>query len=309
MIYTVTLNPALDKTVEIPGLTLNTVNRVAAMRTDPGGKGINVSKVIRRLGGESVAVALLAGQCGRQIADACAGLGLTCEFTFTGGETRTNLKIVDPVAHTNTDVNERGLSVENCVLDGMLHSLADKISPGDIVVLAGSLPPDAPPTLYQAWTQTLQAKGAKVFLDADGPSLAHALAAEPYLLKPNYDELSRLMGHEPKGVEEIAAAARKLLNGRTQRVVVSMGSEGALFLTPEVCLWAHGLKVQVCSTVGAGDAMVAALAWSEARMLPLEETVPLAVATSAANVMSSGTQAAEKETVLALLPQVVFEAL
>lgn len=309
MIYTITLNPALDKTVEIPGVTLNAVNRVAKLRTDPGGKGINVSKVIRKLGGESVAVALLAGQCGHQVADACSALGLTCDFTFTDGETRTNLKIVDPIAHTNTDINESGLSVDERVLDGMLVGLADKVVPGDIVVLAGSLPTNAPVTLYRTWTRRLRSEGAKVFLDADGASLAHALEADPYLLKPNRDELSRLVGYELKGIEEIAAVARKLLSDNTQRVVVSMGGEGALFLTRGISLWAHGLSVEVCSTVGAGDAMVAALAWSEAQSLTEEDTIRLAVATSAANVMSNGTQAAEWETVLSLMPRVMFEKL
>lgn len=172
MIYTVTLNPARDKTVEIPNMALGAVNRVSALRTDPGGKGLNVSKVICSLGGESVAMALLAGQCGRQVADACAALGLTCDLTFTDGETRTNLKIVDPVAHTTTDVNEPGVEAEGAAVDRMLERLLGRLSPGDVVVLSGSLPKGAPPTLYRTWPAACSAAGAKVFLDADGVSLA-----------------------------------------------------------------------------------------------------------------------------------------
>ena len=106
MIYTVTLNPALDKTVQIPNFALGSVNRITALRTDPGGKGINVSKVIRALGGESIALGILGGSTGRTIADALEEMGLRCDFLFAPGQTRTNLKVVDPVGHTNTDINE-----------------------------------------------------------------------------------------------------------------------------------------------------------------------------------------------------------
>lgn len=307
MIYTVTLNPALDKTVVVPNLTLDSVNRVSALRTDPGGKGINVSKVLLAMGGESVAVALLAGQCGRQVADACAALGLTCEFTFTAGETRTNLKIVDPATHTNTDINETGIQAETAILDKMLDELLGRLVPGDIVVLSGSLPQGAPPTLYRSWTQACRSTGARIFLDGDGPSLRHALEAEPYLVKPNRQELACLVGRGLENIKETAEAGRSLLKGGIKKVVVSLGAEGALFLTPEASLWAHGLQVEVGSTVGAGDAMVAALALSEEQGLSMEDTIRLAVAASAAAVMCNGTQAAERESVLALMPRVSFE--
>ena len=111
MIYTVTLNPALDKTVEIPGMALDTVNRVTSMRTDPGGKGINVSKVIAKLGGESCAVGILGGESGRTLLAALEREGLRTHFRFVEGQTRTNLKIIDRALHTNTDINEPGLTV------------------------------------------------------------------------------------------------------------------------------------------------------------------------------------------------------
>ena len=108
MIYTVTLNPALDKTVQIPSFRLGEVNRISAMRTDPGGKGINVSKVLRELGEPSVAAAILGGAAGQKIESALRALGIEGMYLFTEHETRTNLKIVDPALHTNTDVNEPG---------------------------------------------------------------------------------------------------------------------------------------------------------------------------------------------------------
>ena len=148
MIITVTLNPALDKTVEIPDFSIDAVGRITKMRTDPGGKGLNVSKVIAKLGGASTAVGLLGGATGRRIADAMDALGIACKFTFVEGETRTNLKVIDPVRHTNTDLNEPGLTVTQETLDGMLAALTQSIRSGDIVVLSGSLPKGAPADTY-----------------------------------------------------------------------------------------------------------------------------------------------------------------
>ena len=109
MIYTVTLNPALDKTVEIPSFTTDGVNRIASIRTDPGGKGINVSKVVAALGSTSRALGILGGSTGQMISEALSGLNMTCDFLPVEGNTRINLKVVDPIAHTSTEINEPGV--------------------------------------------------------------------------------------------------------------------------------------------------------------------------------------------------------
>ena len=131
MIYTVTLNPALDKTVVVPGFALDTVNRIVSVRTDPGGKGINVSKVIAKLGGASVAMGVLAGAAGRAIAAQLKQQGLTCDFCFAGGgETRTNLKVIDPQGRTHTDINEPGPAVGPRVLEELLGRLTRRLAAG-----------------------------------------------------------------------------------------------------------------------------------------------------------------------------------
>ena len=288
MIYTVTLNPALDKTVVVPGFALDTVNRIVSVRTDPGGKGINVSKVIAKLGGASVAMGILAGAAGRAIAAQLEQQGLTCDFCFAGGgETRTNLKVVDPQGRTHTDINEPGPAVGPRVLEELLERLTRRLAAGDIVVQAG----------------------AKVFLDADGSLLAEGIQAAPYLVKPNQDELSRLAGRPLETVDQLRQAGAALLDAGIRKVVVSLGSRGGLYMTREQTILAEGLPVKVGSTVGAGDSVVAALACAEDRGLSLEEAVVLSTAAGAANVMCSGTQAAEYSVVQSLMPRVVWRAL
>ena len=309
MIYTVTLNPALDKTVEIPGMALDTVNRITSMRTDPGGKGINVSKVIAKLGGESCAVGILGGESGRTLLAALEREGLRTHFRFVEGQTRTNLKIIDRALHTNTDINEPGLTVSPADLDALLRDLLGMVREGDIVVLAGSLPQGAPQDTYRVWTAACREKGARVCLDADGVLLAEGLKAAPYLIKPNEDELSRLVGHRLTDTDELIAEGRRLLKGGVTRVVISLGEHGALYLRGNEVLYAEGLSVPVGSTVGAGDSVVAALAYADSLGMSDEDAVRLSTATGAANVMCSGTQAAEREAVEALLPKVRFSRL
>lgn len=309
MIYTVTLNPALDKTVEIPNFTIENVNRITALRTDPGGKGINVSKVIDKLGGTSIALGFLGGNTGRIIAEQLKNMGLRCDFLFVSEETRTNLKIVDPVHHTNTDINEPGFEITEELLDTLLNKLTQMLHPNDIVILSGSLPKGAPRNTYRKWISECTTAGAKVFLDADGEPLREGLKAKPFLIKPNHHELSRLMGRELSSVEDLSAAAKQLLDMGVWQVVVSMGSEGALYVTREKVIYAEGLAVPVGSTVGAGDSVVAALAVAESKGYTTEEAAVLSTATGAANVMCRGTQAAQWETIESLMPKVIWHRL
>jgi 1-phosphofructokinase len=308
VIYTVTLNPALDKTVEIPNLTINSVNRITTLRIDPGGKGINVSKVIDKLGGRSIATGILGGDTGRAIQSSIEKLGIKSDFKFVEGETRTNLKVIDPVNHTNTDINEPGITVSAEIIDSLLGKLLGKINDNDIVVLSGSLPKGAPKNTYEKWVKACREKGAKVILDADGEMLAAGLKASPYLVKPNDIELSSLLGRTLTTLEEIKDAA---INLKEQyglgKVVVSMGGKGAMYVTDNKVVYAHGLKVPVGSTVGAGDSVVAALAVAEEAGMSLEEAVRLSTATGAANVMCSGSQAAEYSTIQELMPKVLYQ--
>lgn len=309
MIYTVTLNPAMDKTAQAPGFKIDAVTRITELRSDPGGKGINVSKVVAKLGGTSKALAILAGNTGEAIKAMLADQGIEVVPFEVEGETRTNLKVIDPEAGTHTDINEPGPHVSAEFLDGMLDSLCGMVSAGDIVVFSGSAPAGCSDDVYRVWTERCRAAGAKVFLDADGAKLVAGLEAKPYLTKPNEVELGAILGRELDDDAKVAEAARQLVADGIERVVVSMGGAGAVFADAERVVRGISPKVPVGSTVGAGDSVVAALAFAEERGMSLEDTVRLAMATGAANVMESGTQAAERSVVDSLVDKVEIREL
>lgn len=307
MIFTVTLNPAIDKTVVIPSFRVDAVNRIGSMRIDVGGKGINVSKCLRNLGLDSVAAAFLGGAAGEESLRLLKEANVTPLIVPVNGTTRTNLKIIDPELHQNTDINEPGPQVDETLMNQLRDAIAEKMQPGDVIVLCGSLPKGADISTYRDWTKFFQEKGAVVFMDADGESLRLGLEASPMMVKPNNEELSRLLGKPLDTQEALIEAGKQLLETGIEDVVISMGGDGALFITKEQVIKAHPLKVPVRSTVGAGDSMVAALCYGFDQKLPREQTIKLSIAISAASVMCDGTQAPDVETIKELYQKVIIE--
>lgn len=309
VIHTVTLNPSIDKTVVVPGFAPDRVNRVARLRLDPGGKGVNVSRVVASLGATSMTWLLAGGSAGDRLVEALAKQGVEARMRRVDGETRTNLKVVDPVLGTHTDINEPGPEVSEGDAEALLADLVGAVLPGDVVVLAGSLPRGLPTATYAHWARACSRAGAKVFLDADGDALREGVAAAPWLVKPNEQELAGLAGRRLGDVSEVADAARSLLGGGVARVVVSLGAEGAVFADAAGTWLAHAVEVPVGSTVGAGDSVVAALALAKVQAFSREDAMRLAMATGAAAVMREGTQAPTRTQVEGLVGQVRVERL
>lgn len=307
MIYTVTLNPAIDKTVVIGNFSAGSVNRVESVREDAGGKGINVSKCLKNLGETSVAAMILAGQTGNQLKSMLAELEIPVLQVKAEGQSRTNLKIIDPARKENTDINEPGPVVSAGLLERLKEKLSQQILQGDIVILSGSLPAGVDRGLYGEWTQYFRALGACVYLDADGEPMQKGMAAIPYMIKPNNDELAALLGKPALTMEEMLAEGKRLMETGIAEIIISLGGEGALFVSKDGCYHAQGLSVPVKSTVGAGDSVVAAAAFGQVRNLSREERIRLCVAIGAASVMQSGTQPPEADLVWELAKQVVIE--
>lgn len=275
-VITLTLNPAIDRTVTIPGFLAGAVNRVTDASDRAGGKGINVAAA---LAGNGHAVAAL-GFIGRGnegifttffeqqgIEDRCQRLP---------GETRVGIKITDPVRHETTDINFPGLapSAEDLqVLRAQIEALS-----GGWCVLAGSLPPGVPPDIYREFVTVLKRRGVRTVVDASGVALREALLAGPDVIKPNVHELEAHVGRALPDETAVIAAARELVTGGVSLVVVSRGAGGACFVTAKEVVVACPPSIPVRSTVGAGDAMVAGIVAGRLRGLSLTDTARLATA-------------------------------
>lgn len=306
MIVTVTINPAIDKTAEIGAIHPRALNRLTKVEKDVGGKGINVSKAIAALGGSSVACGFLAGSTGRLIEELLRERGITPDFIRVSGETRTNLKLVEPGGYL-TEINEQGPTVTEGELEALRNKLVSCASPETVFVLAGSRCPGVPEDIYRQLILAVKEKGSRVFLDADGPLFAKALEACPDVVKPNSFELAQYFGLEGEpSREEIVALGRRLVEKGVKLVCVSMGGEGACFFTEEGAWYAPSLPVEVRSTVGAGDTMAAALCYGLDQGMALEDCLRLALAASAGAVTTAGTKPPSRILVDTLMEQVTL---
>lgn len=309
MILTVTLNPALDKTVTLPGFAVNTVNRVQSARLDPGGKGINVSKTVRALGGQTLVLGVLGGAAGGYIKTALDRMGLANDMVLTEEATRTNIKIVDPILQTSTDINEAGGSVSQETMTSVWDKLTRAVRPGDTVVFAGKNPPGVADMQLADWVRQLHALDVQICVDTVGEPMRLAIREQPAIIKPNLMELEEIVERPLPTEAAILDAARSLSDQGVGLVAVSLGSDGALFVTQEEVIRGYSPKVPVVSTVGAGDSMMAALAYYQSLGCSLEETARRALAVASASVTCSGSQSPSLERILPLIDQVHLQHL
>ncbi len=304
MIVTVTMNPAIDKTVDIGKFERGDLNRIKRVEIDAGGKGINVSKTIRELGGESIATGFVGGTSGTIIKQVLTDLGLRTDFVEVKGETRTNLKVVEETGEV-TELNEPGPEVSKDQLNDLLNRLEGYANPDTLFVLAGSIPAGIPTDIYRKITEQVHQKGAKVLLDADGVLFSESLKGKPDMLKPNRSELERYYQMDYRASEqELVSMGEKLLDQGVSMAAISLGQMGAIFLTKGKRYRCPGLRVKAHSTVGAGDALVAAMAYSWDQKLPLETCIRLCMGASAGAVTSIGTKPPKRSLVDELVERV-----
>lgn len=307
MIVTVTMNPAIDKTIEISSLNHGGLNRIKKVEYDAGGKGINVSKTIRELGGESTAVGFLGGNSGKTIENVLKERGIACDFIWVEGETRTNTKVFEENGMV-TELNEPGPVITKEQLDNLLIKLESYARSNTLFVLSGSVPAGVDKGIYGKITERVHGKGAKVLLDADGELFRKSLEAVPDMIKPNREELEEYV-REGRAFSEnmLLTVAGTFQNRGISTIAISMGKDGAMFLKDEYQVKCPAVSVKAHSTVGAGDAMVAGLAYAWDNNLSNEETVRLCMAVSAGAVTTIGTKPPAKELVDILKDQVVIE--
>lgn len=307
MIVTVTMNPAIDKTVDVENFEAGGLNRILRSVSDAGGKGINVSKTICELGGKSIATGFIGGGAGGKIKGVLKEWGIPEDFVEVEGETRTNTKVVDPVIGV-TELNEPGPQVGEKEVEQLLKKLEGYANDDTLFVLAGSIPAGVDKGIYREIIYRVHKKGAKVLLDADGELFAQSLAAAPDMIKPNRDELEKYYGLDYRpGEKELIELGKKFLDRGISRITISLGQMGALFISKEKVYKADALSVKAHSTVGAGDAMVAATAYGWDHKMSMEDTAKLSVAASAGAVTTIGTKPPKRELVDELEKQVMLK--
>lgn len=307
MITTVTLAPALDKTIRISNFTAGNVNRVEAVQFDAGGKGINVSKNLSAWGVDARACGILGGANGTKIQALLEKDQIVHDFVYTDGDTRINIKITDPVNRVTTDINESAAAVSDEVLKAVFDRVASRLGQGDVVVLAGRVPGGVSSRIYADWIAALKRLGIEVFLDAEGELLSQGAKEKPALIKANKKEFEDMLGYKVADEKEMIFAARNAVRQGIKTLVVSLGEQGAMFFNEKESYLAPALRVQVNSTVGAGDAMMAAMCFGTAKGLSFLETCKFAMAASAAAIMQTGTQAVGRKKVENLLDEVRLE--
>ncbi|WP_179395339.1 1-phosphofructokinase [Lacticaseibacillus absianus] len=255
MIYSITLNPSIDYVVGLPQLTLGRVNRLESAVKLPGGKGINVSRILKALDLPTVALGFIGGFTGSFIEHALATDQLDCAFTPIQADTRINVKLK---ADAETELNAAGPTITPAEQASFKQQLQARLQPGDVVVMAGSLPTGLPETFYRDLIPLIQAADAEFVIDTTGAALLETLPAHPLVVKPNHHELAELFGDAAyPDLAAVATAGRKLLTLGAQHVLVSMAGRGALMITPTHTYHGSVPAGRVINSVGAGDSMLA----------------------------------------------------
>ncbi|MGX5773786.1 1-phosphofructokinase [Methylorubrum zatmanii] len=312
-LVTLTLNPAIDQTVTLDALTPGSVHRARSVWADAGGKGVNVASCLADWGLPVAATGVLGQDNAAPFTQLLAAKGIDDRFVWIPGETRTNLKLLDAGSGETTDINLPGLEFGPSTVEAVRAVLGDLTGAGSLAVLAGSLPRSLAADTYARLTAELKRRGARVVLDASGPALAATLAAGPDALpdaiKPNRHELEEWAGHPLPESADVLDAARSLQRRGIALVCVSLGAEGALFVSSEGAFRALPPPTRVASTVGAGDALVAGLVAGLHDGLALPDLARRALAFAAGKLSRTGANLPGRTEVEALAREIRVERL
>lgn len=301
MIYTVTLNPSLDYIVEVDQVTLGVLNRTKNESKFPGGKGINVSQVLKRLDVDSYALGFLGGFTGDYIEGFLTSHGIQTDFVRVDEDTRINVKLK---SENETEINAKGPNITEESFEALKGKIRELTSE-DILVLAGSIPSTMPESTYEELVKLCNENGTKFVVDAEGELLKKVLPLHPFLIKPNHHELGDLFNTVINSCEEVIPYGRELVKQGAQNVIVSLAEKGAVLINKDIALIATSPKGDVKSSVGAGDSMVAGFIAAYEKTKSIEEAFRFSVAAGSATAFSIGLCTREKME--GLLPQVKIE--
>ncbi|MEQ2129032.1 1-phosphofructokinase [Caldanaerobacter subterraneus KAk] len=285
MILTVTLNPSVDRSYRVDNFQVGKIFRAQEENSVAGGKGINVTKVIKTLGEEVTATGFLGGKAGEFIEEELNKIGVKCSFIKIEGETRTCIAILDPVSNTQTEILEKGPYVSQDYIEKFLDSFNKLSKSCHIITASGSAPSGVPEDIYVELINISKQNGAKLILDTSGEYLSKAIRAKPFMIKPNREEVEKLLNRELENIGEVKKAALELKQFGITIVSISLGSEGSIVACEEGVFRLIPPQIKVASPVGSGDSYVAGMAVGIRRGFDIVDAAILATACGAANTM------------------------
>ncbi|MBC8274512.1 MAG: 1-phosphofructokinase [Chloroflexi bacterium] len=309
MIATVTLNPSLDKIATVEELVVDEANRWTSLRRDPGGKGINVSRVVHELGGETIAYGFIGGIDGETLKHLLQQQGVPFDFTPIQGEIRSNFIITDLKTRRQTRIDAPGPRISRDELRKLIDKITRIKPKPDFMVFAGSVPPGVPTDIYRQLIEKAKKSGIKTVLDSDNKWLKEGINAKPNVIKPNVHEAEELLETHLRDQAAIVEAVKTLVNRSIDVAAISRGKDGLIVANGEKILKITPPQAEVRSTIGAGDSTIAGLVLKLSQGHGIEEASRWAVASGTAAVLTPGTELCRREDVERLLPQVKVERL
>jgi tagatose 6-phosphate kinase len=304
-ILTVSLNAAVDQVYTMEGFQLDRINTVQAMHRMAGGKANNVARVLASLGQSVIATGFSGGSAGHFIERHLQVQGIIADYEPIDGENRTCTTLIDRANQTVTEVREPGPTLAQTDADRFLDRYTRLLQRADMVIISGSLPPGIPTDFYAELIRLAWRNGqVRTILDAAGPALTEALRAQPYLIKPNLDEMTEWAGHALPDEAAILQAGRTLIETGPLIAAISRGAQGLILVSPEGVWRAEPPSVAVVNSVGSGDSLVAGLAVGLMQGLAPEEILRLAVACGTANTLTTNVAAVNPEDLAQIKPRV-----
>jgi len=307
-VYTLALNPAIDRTFWIDRLDFNESNRVKRECRYPGGKGIDVSRVLTNLGLPNVAMGFYGGYTGQELEARLACEGVMTDLIEVDGETRTNIIVHEDRTGRHLLITASGPKVTSREMDTLFDKLSG-LEDASVFSIGGSMPPGAGEDTYGRIISMLRKKGITTFLDAEGEALRLGIEAGPDYIKPNRYELGELAGRELHGIDDVVEAASSLRSSGAGTVLASLDADGMVLIGEERALWARTPKVEVVNTIGVGDSAVAGFIYGLVNGLGPLESLRYGTAAGTATVLKPGTARAGKDDVLAMLPKITVKDL
>jgi len=302
-LFTLTLNPAVDRELTVPAIEYNTVLRAAQWQVDCGGKGFNVSRMLKSLGADNTALGFAGGKSGEVLREGLEALGIDTDFVWVADETRTNVSIVTEAHNRYIKVNEPGPTISSAELKILIQKVRQFSAPGDWWVLAGSLPPGVPASIYAELITVIQQAGAHAILDSSGEALRLGCKAKPFMVKPNDVEAQALTNLAVSSQTDIINVAKAIQSIGPIHVVISLGKKGLLGVTPDQVWLIKSPQVDERNPIGAGDSLVGGVVWGLKQAYSVDEALCWGVACGAAAASLSGTGVASFKRVKSLYAQ------